>query len=374
MNHAANKNFLLWIETELRNQPRQDKMITSKCILTVSSHKAGIMPITQTILIVDDTPVGRDTLEALLYQQGYLLEFACNGPETLTKAEELMPDLILLDVMMPGMNGFEVCRRLRANPILAEVPVIMVTALDDQSSRVKGIEAGADDFITKPFNRVELRARVKTILRLNRYRRLQEERSRLISALENLQSAYDETIRGWGYALDLRDDETQGHSTRVTELTEQMAIKMEIPPEEIIHIKRGAILHDIGKIGIPDSILLKNGPLSDEEWVIMKQHPRHGFDMLSRIEYLKQSLDIPYCHHERWDGSGYPRGLKGEEIPVGARIFAIVDVWDALNSDRPYRRKWPREKIINHIREQAGKHFDPDIVEPFLELTRNYTD
>ena len=330
------------------------------------------MALAQTILIVDDTPVGRDTLEALLYKQGYSLEFASNGPETLVKAEELMPDLILLDVMMPGMNGFEVCTRLRENPLIAEVPVIMVTALDDQSSRVKGIEAGADDFITKPFNRVELRARVKTILRLNRYRRLQDERSLLISALENLQSAYDETIRGWGYALDLRDDETQGHSRRVTELTEKVAIEIGIPEEEIIHIKRGAILHDIGKIGIPDSILLKNGPLSEEEWEIMKQHPVHGFDMLSRIEYLKPALDIPYCHHERWDGSGYPRGLEGEEIPLAARIFAIVDVWDALNSDRPYRLKWPRKKIKDHIQEQSGKHFDPAIVQPFLDLVENY--
>ena len=330
------------------------------------------MPQAQSILIVDDTPVGRDTLEALLYKQGYNLAFAASGPETLTKAEELMPDLILLDVMMPGMNGFEVCRRLRANPILAEVPVIMVTALDDQSSRIKGIEAGADDFITKPFNRVELRARVKTILRLNRYRSLQEERARLISALENLQAAYDETIRGWGYALDLRDDETQGHSKRVAELTELMAYETGIPQEEVLHIKRGAILHDIGKIGIPDSILLKNGPLSDAEWKVMKQHPRLGFEMLSRIEYLKPALDIPYCHHEKWDGSGYPRGLKGEEIPLAARIFAIVDVWDALNSDRPYRSKWPSEKIKNYILEQSGIHFDPAIVQPFLKLAENY--
>jgi cyclic di-GMP phosphodiesterase len=326
----------------------------------------------QTILIVDDTPVGRDTLEALLYKQGYKLAFAANGPETLSKAEDLMPDLILLDVMMPGMNGFEVCQILRANPVLAEVPVIMVTALDDQSSRVKGIEAGADDFITKPFNRVELRARVKTILRLNRYRSLQEERSRLISALENLQSAYDETIRGWGYALDLRDDETQGHSKRVAELTELMACEMGISQDEIIHIRRGAILHDIGKIGIPDSILLKNGPLNDEEWIVMKQHPRLSFEMLSRIEYLKPALDIPYCHHEKWDGSGYPRGLKAEEIPLAARIFAIVDVWDALNSDRPYRSKWPSDKIKNYLLEQSGIHFDPAIVQPFLKLAENY--
>ena len=324
----------------------------------------------QTILIVDDTPVGRDTLEALLFKQGYNLAFASSGPETLEISKDLLPDLILLDVMMPGMNGFEVCKKLREDPPTAEVPIIMVTALDDQNSRVKGIESGADDFITKPFNRVELRARVKTILRLNRYRRLQDERARLINALDNIKAAYDETIEGWGYALDLRDDETQGHSERVRTLTEKMAVKLGIPDEEIIHIKRGAILHDIGKIGIPDSILLKNGPLSEEEWKVMKQHPRHGYDMLSNIEYLKPALDIPYCHHEKWNGTGYPRGLKGEEIPLAARIFALVDVWDALSSDRPYRSKWPTDKIENHMMEQSGIHFDPALVQPFLELVK----
>ena len=322
----------------------------------------------QTILIVDDSPAGRDTLEALLFQQGYELAFASSGTETIKVSQELLPDLILLDVMMPGMNGFEVCQHLRSDPRLAEVPIIMVTALDDQASRIKGIEVGADDFITKPFNRVELRARIKTILRLNRYRSLQDERSRLISALDNLRVAYDETIQGWGRALDLRDDETAGHSARVAELTLQLAAAIGVSQEELVHIRRGAILHDIGKIGIPDRILQKNGPLSEAEWKVMKMHPVYSYEMLSPIKYLETALEIPYCHHEKWNGSGYPRGLKEEEIPLAARIFAVVDVWDALNSDRPYRSRWPVEKIKAHILEQSGMQFDPHVVAAFLEM------
>lgn len=322
----------------------------------------------QTILIVDDTPAGRETLEALLFQQGYQLEFASNGPDTLVMAEKLLPDLILLDVMMPGMSGYEVCEKLRSNPLLAAVPIVMVTALDDQNSRIEGIEAGADDFITKPFNRVELRARVKSILRLNRYRSLQEEKARLTNALENLHIAYEETIQGWGRALDLRDDETQGHSRRVAELTEQLATRMNVPDDELIHIRRGAILHDIGKIGIPDHILQKNGPLSEAEWEIMKKHPIYSYNMLSPIGYLQPAIDIPYAHHERWDGSGYPRGLRQEEIPLAARIFAVVDVWDALNSDRPYRSRWAPEKVIAYLKQQSGKHFDPQVLQAFISL------
>ena len=322
----------------------------------------------QTILIVDDSPAGRDTLEALLFQQGYELAFASSGIETLKVSQELLPDLILLDVMMPGMNGFEVCQHLRSDPRLAEVPIIMVTALDDQASRIKGIEVGADDFITKPFNRVELRARIKTILRLNRYRNLQDERSRLISALDNLRVAYDETIQGWGRALDLRDDETAGHSARVADLTLQLAAAIGVSQEELVHIRRGAILHDIGKIGIPDRILQKNGPLSEAEWKVMKMHPVYSYEMLSPIKYLETALEIPYCHHERWDGSGYPRGLKEEAIPLAARIFAVVDVWDALNSDRPYRSRWPEDKIKAYILEQSGIQFDPHVVDAFLEM------
>lgn len=183
--------------------------------------------------------------------------------------------------------------------------------------------------------------------------------------------AYDATIEGWAYALDLRDEETEEHSQRVTELTLLIARKMGIKDEALVHVKRGALLHDIGKMGVPDSILLKPGPLTDEEWKIMREHPSHAHEMLSRIEYLKPALDIPYCHHEKWDGTGYPRGLKGRQIPLPARIFTVVDVYDALTSDRPYRDAWPEEKALKLIEEERGKHFDPEVVEVFLnEINR----
>jgi len=178
--------------------------------------------------------------------------------------------------------------------------------------------------------------------------------------------AYDATIEGWSHAMDLRDKETEGHTLRVTELTMRLGRVLGIPESESVHLRRGALLHDIGKIGVPDNILLKPGPLTDDEWVIMRQHPQLAYEMLSPIPYLQQSLDIPYSHHERWDGSGYPRGLKGTEIPLSARIFAVIDVWDALRSDRPYRNAWPVEETRRYILEHSGTMFDPQVVEVFL--------
>ncbi|CAM3188116.1 PAS domain S-box protein [Deinococcus deserti] len=180
--------------------------------------------------------------------------------------------------------------------------------------------------------------------------------------------AYDRTIEGWARALDLRDEETEGHSQRVTELTVRLVRELNFTEEQIVQVRRGALLHDIGKMGVPDSILLKPGKLTDEEWVIMKQHPELALNLLSPIDFLRPALDIPYSHHEKWDGSGYPRGLKGHEIPLAARAFALVDVWDALRSDRPYRKGWPTEKITQYIQEEAGRHFDPELVPVFLRM------
>ena len=184
----------------------------------------------------------------------------------------------------------------------------------------------------------------------------------------DLSLAYDATIEGWARALELRDKETEGHSKLVVNLTMQLARRLGISDKELVHVRRGALLHDIGKMGIPDSILFKPGKLTDEEWEIIHQHPVYAYEMLSHIAYLRPALDIPYFHHEKWDGTGYPRGLKGEQIPLVARIFAIVDVWEALNSDRPYRKAWSEEKIIAHIQEQSGVHFDPQVVDEFLEM------
>lgn len=192
----------------------------------------------------------------------------------------------------------------------------------------------------------------------------------LQTAYQEMKLAYDTTLEGWVRALDLRDQETEDHTLRVTETTLRLAQMMGVDEASQVHIRRGALLHDIGKIGIPDSILRKPGPLTDEEWKIMRQHPQYAYNFLSQIDYLLPALEIPYCHHERWDGMGYPRGLKGEEIPIVARIFAVVDVWDALETDRPYRKRWPREKVLEHIRSGSSTHFDPQVVDAFMKLVQ----
>jgi PAS domain S-box-containing protein len=193
----------------------------------------------------------------------------------------------------------------------------------------------------------------------------------LQQAHTDLQEAYDRTIEGWVLALDLRDRETEGHTKRVTEMTVKLARKLNCTDEEMIHIRRGALLHDMGKMGIPDEILQKPGPLTDDEWVVMRRHPQYAYQMLSPINYLKQALIIPYYHHERWNGSGYPHKLKEKEIPLLARLFAVVDVWDALSSDRPYRKAMPLKEVVDYIQKESGNLFDPDIVNAFLPLLSN---
>jgi putative two-component system response regulator len=324
------------------------------------------------VLIVDDEYIGRETLQSVLEGEGYELEMAENGFQAIEKAKKLLPDVILLDVMMPGMTGFEVCQRIRSDPQIAEIPIIILTALDDRESLLNALKAGADDFISKPFDRYELRARLLGITRLNRYQKLLQERAKLREAHAQLLNAYEATIEGLSHALDLRDRETEGHSRRVSELTVRLAQTLNLSEEEIMHLRRGALLHDVGKIGIPDSILHKPEPLAEEEWLIMRKHPQFAYDMLDPIEYLRPALDIPYSHHERWDGTGYPRGLKGEEIPMVARLFAIADVWDALTSDRPYRAAWTEEEALAYIREQSGKHFDPKVVELFFSVIEEF--
>ena len=182
-----------------------------------------------------------------------------------------------------------------------------------------------------------------------------------------LTHAYDATLLGWSLALEMRDQETQGHTQRVTQLSETLARKMSLTEPLLSHIRRGALLHDIGKMGIPDVILKKPGPLTEDEWVIMRKHPEFAYRFLLHIDYLAPVLEIPYCHHEKWDGSGYPRGLQGEAIPLAARIFAVVDVFDALTTDRPYRKAWKKEAALTYVREQAGKHFDPCVVDSFFK-------
>jgi HD-GYP domain-containing protein (c-di-GMP phosphodiesterase class II) len=186
----------------------------------------------------------------------------------------------------------------------------------------------------------------------------------------DLKNSYDATLEGWARALELRDKDTEGHTRRVTELAVELARAMNLPREQIVHFQRGAILHDIGKIALPDSILQKPGALTVEETTIMRQHPALAYEMLSPIKYLRPALDIPYCHHERWDGKGYPRNLKGEQIPISARIFSVADVYDALTSDRPYRKAWDKSKAIKYIERRSGIEFDPQVVDVFLRVIK----
>jgi len=185
---------------------------------------------------------------------------------------------------------------------------------------------------------------------------------------DDLERAYDATLEGWSLALEMRDDETRGHAHRVSTLSAELARAVGMPEESVVHVRRGALLHDIGKMVVPDAILHKPGPLTDDELAVVRQHPENARAFLAKIDYLRPALDIPYCHHERWDGSGYPQGLAGEDIPLSARVFAVVDTYDALTSDRPYRSAWPAEDAVAHVRSRAGSHFDPAVVERFVRM------
>ena len=322
-----------------------------------------------TILVIDDEPIVHLTLESLLSGLDVRLVMAEGGLRGLELASTVDPDLVLLDVIMSGMDGFEVCRRIRANPGLAGLPVIMITALDDRRSRLEGLRAGADDFLTKPFDSFELMARVQTLTRISRYRSIVEQRRKFEILQAELLVSYRQTLEGWAEALELRSKETSGHARRIMGESVEFAKAIGISEEkELDAAGMGALLHDIGTLAVPDSILFKQGKLSEEDWVIMRQHPGYAYKWLSPIGCFEAALQVPYCHHEKWDGSGYPRGLKGSEIPLSARLFAIIDVWDAMSSRRPYRGPLPKAEVLAYIGKESGRHFDPELSTAFLKL------
>jgi putative two-component system response regulator len=330
------------------------------------------------LLIVDDMPANLRLLSSMLTTHGYKVRAVISGAMALTAVHTAPPDLILLDISMPEMDGYQVCAQLKADPTTCNIPIIFISALDDVQDKVKALSSGGVDYITKPFHIEEVLARVRTHTSL---RSLQKElqdanqqlegwnhvlEERVRQRTEELEQAYITTLEGWARALELRDYETSGHSQRVTQLAVCLGHKMGIQGEDIIHLQRGALLHDIGKMGIPDQIMLKPGKLDEKEWEIMRLHPNFAYEMLSAITFLQPALDIPYCHHEKWDGTGYPRGLKGTEIPLAARIFSVVDVWDALSSDRPYRKAWEKNRVLEYLQQNTGTDFDPAIVEQFF--------
>ncbi len=307
------------------------------------------------ILIVDDLPENIEIIKDILADQDYRISTAGDGEEALSKIVHDPPDLILLDAMMPGMSGFEVAQKLRTMPITRLLPIIMITALDGRDDRLRGLQAGVDDFISKPFNIFELLARIKNLLRLRAY----------INELENA----EQVIFSLARAVEAKDKYTEGHCGRLAFWAENLGRELGLNDEDLLILRRGGLLHDIGKIAISDAILLKPGPLTPEEFEIIKTHPEEGEKICAPLKTLRPVLPTIRYHHERFNGSGYPEGLSGEDIPIHARIIGIVDCYDSLITKRPYRDALPEKEAI-HILEKETEDglWDPVIVDNFLKM------
>ena len=320
----------------------------------------GGSDIPPTILIVDDDARNLKLLEGILIPTNFEIIKATNGFDTLSIVQKTDVDLILLDVMMPEMDGYEVCRQLKASEATRLIPVILVTALDDREARIKGIEAGADDFLVKPPNKLELLARTKSLIKLKKLN-------------DNLASI-EYVLFSLAKTVEAKDKYTQGHVERVSKLAIALGRKMGISEREMEALRYGGILHDIGKIGIPGDILNKPGPLNDEEWKVMRNHPLAGYNIcLPLKKNLGCALEVIRHHHEKLDGSGYPDGIKDGEISTSARIMAVVDIYDALVTDRPYRKGMPLEKAINILKEEANNmKLDQDAVNYLIEVVEEF--
>jgi len=306
-----------------------------------------------TILLVDDEAANLQVLKNILETE-YRLLFARDGEKALALALAEQPDLILLDVMMPGISGHQTCARLKAQDKTAHIPVIFVTALAQEDDETKGFELGAVDYLTKPVRPAIVRARVKTHLSLVRADELKQTRLSIVQRL--------------GRAAEYKDNETGRHVIRMSLFSLIIGRQLGLDEHHLDDLLNAAPMHDIGKIGIPDAVLLKPGKLDPDEWEIMQHHAQIGAEIIGEdgSSLLKMARDIALCHHEKWDGSGYPQGLAGEAIPLEARIVAIADVFDALTSERPYKKAWTIDDACQLIREQSGKHFDPQLVEHFF--------
>ncbi|MBV5301258.1 MAG: two-component system response regulator [Methylococcales bacterium] len=346
------------------------------------------------ILVVDDTPDNLIMMSELLKDE-YKVKVANNGEKALKISQsQTPPDLILLDIMMPVMDGYEVCRQLKANPQTQHIPVIFLTAKTDATDETKGLEIGAIDYITKPINPAILMARVKThldIKRMQDFLRNQNSflEAEIIKRTREITAIQDVTIHAMASLAETRDNETGNHIRRTQNYVRVLAEKLRHHPrfshflddDKIIELLyKSAPLHDIGKVGIPDKILLKPGRFEPEEFEVMKQHPALGRSAILNAEYelglevpfLKYAKEIAYAHQEKWDGSGYPLGLAGDNIPISARLMAVADVYDALISRRVYKEGMSHEQAVQLIIEGRGKHFDPDITDAFLALQDDF--
>jgi putative two-component system response regulator len=318
-----------------------------------------------TVLVVDDTPENISLLHAALADE-YVVKVATRGMKAIEIARTSPVDIILLDVMMPEMDGFETCRRLKDDPLTRHIPVIFVTARGEVNDESMGFACGGVDYITKPIRYPVVRARIRTHLALYDQNRVLERMVRERTA--ELTETRLQILERLGRAAEYRDNETGMHVSRVCRYSRLIALACGLPEDEAELLYNVATMHDVGKIGIPDSILLKTGELDDEEWRVIRSHCEIGYRIIgthpSRL--LSSAAIVALTHHEKWNGTGYPAGLKGTDIPVFSRVLAISDVFDALTSTRPYKRAWPLEEAIEEIRRCSGSHFDPDVVAAFM--------
>jgi len=305
------------------------------------------------VLVVDDVPANRMLLRAFLAEVDCDVVFAENGIQALAVVQQEGPDVVLLDVQMPGLDGFAVCRQIKADPATRLLPVVMITALHSTKDRVDALEAGADDFMTKPVERVELVARVRSALRLSSMHDRLDSAERVIFALAS--------------AVEARDSYTEAHTQRVANASRELGAQVGLGPDDLDILYRGALLHDIGKIGVPDGILLKPGPLTETELLLMQQHPVIGERIARPLRSATVCLPIIRHHHERWDGEGYPDRLTGDDIPLMARIVAVCDSFDALVSDRPYRQGRSPRAAMQVLEAGAGRQWDPALIAAFVD-------
>ncbi|MBP1595438.1 MAG: Response regulator [Acidobacteria bacterium] len=330
------------------------------------------------ILIVDDEEEIRDVLMTSLEDPAFELTGSSNAMDALDKMRDARFSLVISDLRMPGLSGLDFLRTLKeCDP---DVPVILITGVRDLETAVETLRLGACDYITKPFDLFAIRRSVENALERSRLalenRCYQMELERLVrertlelhGALKEIEEGYRFTLEALAAALDAREHETRAHSQRVREYASRLARQLGLAGDDLIHLGRGALLHDVGKIGVPDSILLKPGKLTPDEWVHMKRHPQVGYDILQSIRFLAPAAKIVLAHQERWDGTGYPNCLHGDEIPLGARIFAVVDTLDAMTSDRPYRKALSFQTAWEEVYRCSGSQFDPDVVEAFLNI------